>query len=87
LTKRLKGKIVSVYLDKITEQRLEALAVEMSVSRSAVLRLLVGQKWQERAGQFLCAVTAFDAAKSKPGSALIQRGVDPATAFALCKDE
>lgn len=77
MTKRLKGKIVSVYFDKITESRLQALAEEMSLSRSAVLRMLVGQKWQERANRFLSAAQRFDEAKTQQEAALIQFGVDP----------
>jgi predicted transcriptional regulator len=75
LTKRLKGKIVSVYLDQITEARLQALAEEMSLSRSAVLRMLVGEKWKERADQFLSAVQRFDEAKTRQEAALMQAGV------------
>lgn len=63
--KKVRGKIRSVYLDKITEDRLEALSVEMSLSRSAVLRMLVGEKWKDRNDQIRSAVQRFDEAKSK----------------------
>ena len=49
------GKICSIYLDRITESRLQALSDEMTLSRSAILRLLVAQKWTERADQFRTA--------------------------------
>jgi hypothetical protein len=85
--KKGRGKIRSVYLDKITEDRLEALSVEMSLSRSAVLRMLVGEKWKERYDQFLSTVKAFDEAKTKQDVALMQTGVDPVLAMALSHRE
>ena len=78
---RLKGKIVSVYLDKISRIRLEALSAEMSLSRSAILRVLVAEKWRERADRCISAVERFDAAKTKREMELIQAGVDPAEAW------
>ena len=68
MSKRLKGKIFSVYLDEITKARLQALSEEISLSRSAVLRMLVGEKWKERHDQFLSAVKRFDDAKITMGS-------------------
>ena len=82
MSKRLKGKIVSVYLDQITEVRLQALAEEMSLSRSAVLRMLVGEKWRERNNHILSAVQRFDEAKTKQEVAL-----DPVVALSLCHRE
>ena len=87
MTTKLKGKIVSVYLDKITESRLQALAEEMALSRSAILRLLVAQKWTERADQFLSAAKSFDEAKNRRETALIQAGIDPADALAFCQEK
>ena len=84
--KKVRGKIRSVYLDKITEDRLEALSVEMSLSRSAVLRMLVGEKWKGRNDRFL-TVAAFDEAKTKQEMALMQSGVDPVTASAPANRE
>ena len=84
MSKRLKGKIVSVYLDQITEVRLQALSEEMSLSRSAVLRMLVGEKWKERNNHIPSAVQRFDEAKTKQEVALMQSGADPVVALSLC---
>jgi hypothetical protein len=87
LKQKLKGKICSVYMDKITESRLQALSKEMTLSRSAILRLLVAQKWTERADQFLSAAKSFDEAKNRRETALIEAGIDPADALAFCHRE
>jgi hypothetical protein len=87
LRSKIRSNIRSVYFDPLTDQRLEALSAEMLLSRSAVLRVLVAEKWQDRQDRFLSAVTAFDAAKSKREAELMQGGLDPLDALTLAHRE
>ena len=42
------GKISTIYLDEASRQRLQALADEMAISRSGVVRVLIAQAWKDR---------------------------------------
>jgi predicted transcriptional regulator len=42
------GKISTIYLDEASRQRLQALADEMAISRSGVVRVLIAQAWKNR---------------------------------------
>jgi hypothetical protein len=65
------------YFNEVTRQRLTALAKEFGLSKSATLRILIGNAWQtEREGMRKTA-EGFDAAATQSEAEMLRMGVDP----------